>query len=677
MPVLSYIVAAAAGVGIWLESPQVLSAPHSPSGLNLAARDLSIRPGDDFFNYAVGSWYAHANMPADQSEIGLEQETSKKLQSQLRTLIEEGARNPRDRQERQIGGLYNSYMDEGRVETLDDKPLKRDLATIAAVHNRSAFDQLLGQSYAGFGNDVFTLLVQRDAHRPINVLSIGQGGLGLPDRDYYLAPDLAPQRAAYEAYISRTLRMIGQPDPQRTASLIVAFETRIAKASWTEAQRREIDKTYNASSVAELEAYAPGIDWRAYFRGAQVPRLTGIVLGEKTAVRDIARIIAETPFPTLKAWETFHTVDNASPLLSRRFLKSHFDFHHRDLLGMTAMRPRWASAISQVNSSLADEVGEQYAARYFPSAAKTRINGLVAELKRAMAARIRAAGWMSDGTRSEALNKLARMKVFVGYPDRWRDYSGLRIIPRDLYGNVRRSIAFDWSYQIATLGKPVDSNEWGPFYWGIHPQTVDAFNIASENKIIFPAALLQPPQFDPDADPAVNYGTIGGVIGHEISHGFDDQGRKIDASGALRDWWTAEEANRYRAEAEKLADQVNTYEILPGVHLNGQQTLGENIADLAGLLVTLDAYHASLGGRPAPLIEGMTGDQRLFLAWGQKWRRKNRDDALRAQTATDTHSPARFRAIGPVRNIDAWYRAFDVQPGDRFYLPPEKRVHIW
>jgi putative endopeptidase len=341
------------------------------------------------------------------------------------------------------------------------------------------------------------------------------------------------------------------------------------------------------------------------------------------------------------------------------------------------MLPRQERAIAQVNSRLADALGHDYAARYFPPRSKEQTEAMVGQIKAAMVARISAAAWMSKSTRAEALNKLERMQVFVGYPARWRDYSGLTLSPTDLYGNIRRSIAFDWTYQTAKLGKPVAPDEWGPLYWGIHPQTVDAFNIASENKIIFPAALLQPPEFEPTADPAVNYGGIGAVIGHEISHGFDDQGRKIDASGRLRDWWTAKDAMRYRAEADKLALQVDAYEILPGVRLDGRQTLGENIADLAGLLLALDAYHESLGGKPAPVIDGLTGDQRFFIAWGQKWRRKNRDDALRAQAATDTHSPAPFRAIGAVRNIDAWYRAFSVQPSDHFYLRPEQRVHIW
>lgn len=650
---------------------------HNSSGLDLSAINRSVKPGDDFFDFAVGSWYAHNEIPPDQSEIGLEVDTSEKVQEQVRSLIAESTRSPRSADEVRIAALYRSYMDEKRLEAVDDHPLQADLARIGAINDRSAFALLLGGTHSDFGADAFSLRVQPDAHRPVNTLFLGQGGLGLPDRDFYFSPNLLAQRTAYIAYAARLLRMVGFANPEDSAKAAIAFETRIAEASWSQADQRDVEKTYNPMSIAELRAYAPEFDWSSYLRGVGASGLSRIVLAEKSAVRDIARIVVETPLDTLKAWETFHTVDKASPFLSRRFVEAQFAFRNHDLLGESAMVPRWKLAAAQVNFSLGDAVGRDYVARYFPHTSKVRIEDMVQQLKRAMAIRIASARWMGASTRREALEKLARMKVFVGYPNQWRDYSGLQFNPADLYGNVQRSAAFDWAYQVAMLDKPVDPNGWGPFYWGIHPQTVDAFNIASQNMIIFPAALLQPPQFDPAADPAVNYGMIGAIIGHEISHGFDDQGRKFDASGALRDWWAPKDAAHYRTEAEKLARQVDAYEILPGVHLNGHQTLGENIADVAGVVLALDAYHASLHGRAAPIIDGFTGDQRLFLAWGQKWRRKNRDDALRAKAAADQHAPARFRAIGSVRNVDAWYRAFDVEPGDRYYLPPDDRARIW
>jgi putative endopeptidase len=650
---------------------------HSRSGLDLSAIDRSVKPGDDFFNYAVGTWYAHNEIPPDRSEIGIEVDTSEKVEGQLKSLIEESARSPQNADEERIAALYRSYMDEKQLEAVDDHPLQADLARIAAINDRSAFAFFLGESHSGFGADAFSLLVQPDAHRPINTLFLGQGGLGLPDRDYYISRDLLARRTAYVAYAARLLQIVGFASPEDSAKAAIAFETRIAEASWPQADQRDVEKTYNPMSIAELQAYAPEFDWASYLKGAHTPGLPSIVLAEKSAVRKIAQIVAETPLDTLKAWEMFRTVDNASPFLSRRFVDARFAFRNHDLFGESAMLLRWKRAVGQVNNNLGDAVGREYVARYFPPTSRARIESMVQELKRAMAARIARARWMSARTRQEALDKLAHMKVFVGYPDEWRNYSGLQLSPVDLYGNVRRSAAFDWAYQIAMIGKPVKPKGWGPFNWTIHPQTVDAFNIASENKIIFPAALLQPPQFDPAADPAVNYGIIGAVIGHEISHGFDDQGRKMDASGTLRDWWTAEDAAHYRAEADKLARQVDAYEILPGVHLNGHQTLGENIADVAGITLALNAYHASLHGKPAPVIDGFTGDQRVFLAWGQKWRRKNRDDALRARAAADRHAPARFRAIGSVRNVDAWYRAFSVKPGDRYYLPPGDRARIW
>lgn len=535
----------------------------------------------------------------------------------------------------------------------------------------------MGASHSDFGADAFSLRIEPDAHRPVNALLLGQGGLGLPDRDYYLSPDLLAQRTAYLAYATRLLRMAGFADPEESAKAAAALETRIARASWSQRDQLDVEKTYNPLSVAELQAYAPNFDWGSYFRGAGAPGLSRVVLSEKSAVREIARIIADTPLDTLKAWETFRTIDNASPFLSRRFVEARFAFRNHELVGASALPSRWKLAAEQLDASLGDAVGRAYVARYFPPPAKTRVEATVRELKAAMAARIRSARWMSASTRRAALDKMARMKVFVGYPEKWRSYAGLQLSPADLYGNVRRSHAFDWAYQVAMVGQAVDARQWGPVWWGIHPQTVDAFNIASENEIIFPAALLQPPQFDPTADPAANYGMIGAIIGHEISHGFDDQGRKFDASGKLRDWWSQEDAAHYSAEAEKLARQVDGYETLPGVHLNGHQTLGENIADLAGLTLALDAYHAFLHGRPAPVIDGFTGDQRVFLAWGQKWRRKVSDDALRAKAAADLHAPARFRAIGPVRNIDAWYRAFGVKAGDRYYLPPQDLARIW
>jgi putative endopeptidase len=425
-------------------------------------------------------------------------------------------------------------------------------------------------------------------------------------------------------------------------------------------------------TVAALQAYAPAIDWRSYFDTIGAKGLQSLVVLEKTAVQRIAQLYAATPLETLKAWQTFRVVQNASPFLSKRFVDSNFEFVGKALSGTQMLRPRWKRGVSLVDGSLGEAVGREYVAKYFPPASKAKMDALVANLKVAMAARINALAWMGAATKTQALDKLAKMKVMVGYPVKWRDYSRLTIDPKDLYGNVKRAGAFEFAYQLAKYGKPVDQEE-----WGMTPQTVDAYNGGLENKIVFPAGILQPPFFDPDADPAVNYGAIGAIIGHEIIHGFDDQGRKIDAAGRLRDWWTAEDAKRFVAEADKLARQYDSYEGVPGMRLNGKLTLGENIADLGGLLVTMDAYHASLGGKPAPVIDGLSGDQRLLLAFAQAWRGKTREDALRAQIASDPHSPRQFRVIGPTRNVDVWYSAFAVKPTDKYFLPPQDRVRVW
>jgi putative endopeptidase len=400
--------------------------------------------------------------------------------------------------------------------------------------------------------------------------------------------------------------------------------------------------------------------------------LKNVVVAENTAVQKIAQVYADTPLETLKAWEAFHVVSSASPYLSKRFVDSRFEFADKALSGTPSQRPRWKRGVALVDGNLGEAVGKEYVAKYFPASSKTKMDELVANLKTAMAARIQNLGWMSPATKAQAKQKLAKMEVMVGYPVKWRDYSKLKIDPADLYGNVARSGAFEIAYQLAKVTKPVDKSE-----WGMTPQTVNAYNGGLENKIVFPAGILQAPLFNPSADAAVNYGAIGAVIGHEITHGFDDQGRKIDANGALRDWWTAEDAKRFTAEADKLTKQYDGYEPAPGTHINGKLTLGENIADLGGLLVAMDAYHASLGGKPAPVIDGLTGDQRLLLAYGQAWRGKARDDAVRTQVASDPHSPRKFRAIGATRNIDAWYDAFDVKPTEKYYLKPEDRVRVW
>jgi putative endopeptidase len=655
------------GAIAWSDTKQ----DFGPWGVDLTSRDLNVKPGDNFFNYASGSYLARTEIPADQSNTGAGRDVFNLTQEELRTLIEQSASGASDPTSAQIGGLYRSFMDEAGVEVADTKALMADLAAVQAVNSKADFTMLMAKTHLGYGKSLFGLLVDADAKSPVSALYIGQDGISLPDRDYYLTEQFKAKKDAYEAFIVRSLKLINYPNPEANAKAALDFETKIAEASWAAADRRDIDHIYNPMTVTALQSYAPQIDWRAYLDAVGAKGLQNVVLNENTAIQKIAKLYGDAPLDTLKAWEVFHIVANASPVLPKRFVDSNFQLSSA-LSGTQKLRDRWKRGVSIVESSMGEALGRVYVQHYFPPSSKAKMEALVANLKTAMAARIQNLAWMSPDTKKQALEKLAKMKVMVGYPIKWRDYSNLKIDPKDLYGNYARAGAFEFAYQLGKVGKPTDAEE-----WGMTPQTVDAYNGGLENKIVFPAGILQPPFFNPNADPAVNYGAIGAIIGHEITHGFDDQGRKIDANGRLRDWWTAEDAKRFVAEADKLAKQYDSYEGVPGMHVNGKLTLGENIADLGGLLVALDAYHASLGGKPTPVIDGLTGDQRVLLAYAQAWRGKTRPDAMRAQMASDPHSPREFRVIGPTRNVDTWYSAFDVKPGDKYFLKQEDRVHVW
>ena len=635
-------------------------------GVDLAARDTKVKPGDDFDTYASGAWRARTPIPADQPSAGVDYDVYNLTQDQLRAVV---AKAPPGSQ---IGNLYQSFMDEAKVEQVDAKPLMADLAKVDAIKSHDEMARFMGSTSGRFGVSIVGPGPYADPDTPtINTLWVGSSGLGLPDRDYYLTDSFKPQRDAYRAYIARTLGMVGVANAEAAADKIMAFETAIAKATWPVADRRDFTKINNPMTMAELNAYAPQVNWTALFEGADIPPQKRLILQENTSIRDIAKLYAATPLDTLKLWEKFHIAHDASPYLSKRFVDSRFNFI-KTLSGVTEIRPRWKRGLTLVDGSLGELVGKTYVDQYFPASSKAQMEELVANLKAAMADRIKANSWMAAPTKAAALDKLSRMEVMVGYPDKWRDYSTLTIKPDDLYGNVQRSSAFEYQYQLSDLGQTVDRKK-----WGMTPQTVNAYNGGLENKIVFPAGILQAPYFDPKADAAVNYGAIGSVIGHEITHGFDDQGRKIDATGALKDWWTAEDAKRFEAQAETFGTQYAKYEAAPGVFINPKLTMGENLADLAGLQIAYDAYHRSLGGKPAPVIDGLTGDQRFFLAFAQGWRSKEREDAIKSQVASDPHSPARFRVIGPVRNLDAWYAAFGIGPDSKFYIAPEKRVRIW
>jgi len=650
-------------------SDQIVVTGHAAIGdfgVDLSARDESTKPGDDFERYASGKWIDATTIPADRPSTGSFVNLAEDVRTQMQQLITSA---PKDSK---AGALYASFMDDKALERVGLKPLMSDIAQVRAIGDKSQMARFMGTTNGAFGSSLIASYIDVDPDNPTtNVLYLSQAGLGLPEKDYYLKPSFAPQRQAYVDYMTRTFRAIGTPDPRGAAEKVMAFETYVAELSWDAADRRDIDKTNNPYSTAALESYAPGLDWDAFFAGLGVPPQQRLIANEDTAIQRLARLYEATPLETLKLWEQFHVADQAAPYLDKAMVDSRFKYTST-LSGVSQIQPRWKRGVTLVNGSLGELVGQDYVAKHFPASSKAKMEQLVANLKLAMADRIKSNSWMSEATKQAALAKLDNTMVMVGYPDKWRDYSALTIAPGDVYGDVQRAGKFNAAYEMAKLGKPLDRK-----LWAMSPQTVNAYNGGQENKIVFPAAILQPPFFDPAADPAVNYGAIGVVIGHEISHSFDDQGRKIDASGKVRDWWTPGDAERFNAEAKKFGAQYAAFEVAPGAHINPELTMGENIADFAGLNVALDAYHRSLNGKPAPVIDGLTGDQRFFLAYAQVWRSKVREDSLRQQVTTDPHSPERYRTIVPIRDMDAWYTAFNVQPGDKLYIAPENRVHIW
>ncbi|RZJ01041.1 MAG: peptidase M13 [Brevundimonas sp.] len=657
-----------------VEIPSTDQAQIGAFGLDTGGMDTSVAPGADFNRYASGTYLRDTPIPSDKTSYGVFDMLYDHSQDNLKALIEESAANPGSSEDAgRIGAFYGSFMDEATVERLGAGPLAADLAEVRAADTHEKMAALMGKAQSGFGGTLFGLQVFEDLKTPDrNSAYIAQGGLGLPDRDYYLEDSFATQKAAYQAYVAQALTLAGWTDPTKSAADIVAFETRIAEQHWTQVQSRQLDKIYNPTTVAELTTSAPGFDWAAWARGAGVEAVPTLVSMNNTAFPGMARVYAETPIETIQAWQAFQTIDQASPYLSKAFVDARFEFRGKVLNGQPENRPRWKRGVTLVDGSLGEVLGKEYVARHFPAESKAQMETLVANLRAAMTARLEALEWMSPETKQQALYKMSRFGVKIGYPEQWRAYDGLRLVAGDLYGNVERSTAFEWAYNVGKLSRPVD-----PLEWGMTPQTVNAYYNPPRNEIVFPAAILQAPFFDPNADPAINYGAIGAVIGHEITHGFDDQGRKVDGDGVLRDWWTAEDAARFEARAKVLGDEYSALAPLEGANVNGELTMGENIADLGGLLMALDAYHMSLNGQPAPVIDGLTGDQRVFLGWAQVWRENIRDEALRQQVTVDPHSPAQYRAAVPPRNIDAWYAAFGVKPGDAEYIAPEARARIW
>ena len=641
-------------------------------GIDLTARDPAIAPGNGFFDHVNGTWYRAVQIAPDLPGAGVQIDIALRVQNQLRAIVEEAMRAPRNDNQRKIGDLFKSFMDEERIESLDAAPLQPALERIRSARTQADFAVLLGRGARGFGTSLFSMGIAPDIQGDqVYVPFIGIGGMGLPSRDYYLSDNFQAQRQAYADYAKRTFEMINWPNPEASARDVLAFETQIARATWPLEQQRETSRSYNPMTLAELQAYAPEFDWAAFFRTAGVNRTDRLIATQNTAIQQVARLLSQTSPETVKAWLALRLTADASPLLSRRFVDSQFAFA-RATVGTPQLPDRWKRALGTVDGTLGEAIGQEYVARHFPASSKLAVQEMVTNLQRAMRDRINNAAWMSPQTRAEALRKLDRQRVKIGYPDRWRDYSALQIDPQNLFANMERATEFNANFNYGRIGQPIDREE-----WVMTPQTLNAYFRPSANEVVFPAAFLQSPLFHPNADPAVNYGAIGGVIGHEISHGFDDQGRQFDADGRMRDWWTPQDAERFAAETAKLVAQYSGYEALPGVPVSGQRTLGENIGDQGGVRLALDAYHTSLGGRPAPVIDGYTGDQRLFMAWAQGWRHRLRDQMTQMLAAGDVHAPFRWRVDGTFRNFEEWHRAFNVRPGQALYLAPEQRANVW
>jgi predicted metalloendopeptidase len=643
-------------------------------GLDLSAGNPAVKPGDDFFTYASGNWFDHFQIPPDRTSFGAFVELDELSKKRVRELIEQAAASKAaaGTAAQKIGDYYTAYMDQAAIEANGLTPVQPDLKKIAAATTKADIATLFG--LPGFSS-LFDLDLPPDLKNPDRYsVVISQSGLGLPDRDYYLKddPKLAELRQKYVAYLEQMLTLDGVSAPAAQAKDIMAFETAAAKVQWPNEQRRDVDATYNPRTKKELLAYAPGFPWQAFLSASQVGNRQDLVLSELTAIRDLAELFKHTPVATLQAFLTVHYLTSHAPYLPKRFDDARFAFYGTTLRGQPQQRERWKRAVDDVDGALGELVGQLYVAKYFPPESKAKMQELVANLRASLSERIDTLPWMTPETKSRAHEKLATFTPKIGYPDEWKDYSALQIRRDDLIGNVRRAAEWHWNYQVARLDKPVDRQE-----WQMTPQTINAYYNPLNNEIVFPAAILQPPFFDPNADAAVNYGGIGAVIGHEIGHGFDDQGRKFGPDGGLKDWWTQQDADVFKTRVDRLIHQYSAFEPLPGLHVNGANTIGENIGDLGGLNMAYHAYQLSLHGRPAPVIDGLSGDQRFFLSWAQVWRAKIRDGQLREQVMSDPHSPPYYRVNGPLPNIDAWYKAFNVQPGDKLYIKPEDRVSIW
>ncbi|MBI5202790.1 MAG: M13 family metallopeptidase [Elusimicrobia bacterium] len=645
------------------------------SGLDYSSVDRSVRPQDDLFRYANGAWLNSYRMPADKSRFGSFDLLSDKSEEAVKAIVDEASRQ-QGADARKIAGLYRSFMDEERIEAQGLKPLERRLRAIEALKSKAQLPRFFGAGMAEGGASPVAFGVGQDAKDPDrNLGGLGQSGLGLPEREYYFkeGEDYDHIRTKYVEYLAKLFTLAGDADGAAKARRVYALEKKLAEHHWTLEQNRDVEKTYNKIAIDGLAALAPGFDWKRFLLAAGLAKTeTHVDVGQPSYLTGFAEVLGRTSLEDWKLYLRVHEIAGSAPYLPKAFVDARFDFLGRTLSGQPEPRPRWKRGVTFVDGAMGEAVGKLYVERHFPPEAAARARKLVDNVVAAYRARIEEVDWMDPATKAKALEKLDRLTVKIGYPEKTRDYSKLEVRADDLLGNIRRSNRLDWRRMLAKQGKPVDRSE-----WGMTPHTVNAYYMPVWNEIVFPAAILQAPFFNPEADDAVNYASIGAIIGHEISHGFDDAGSKFDASGKLHDWWTPRDREQWEAKGRRLIDQANAYEVLPGKFINGINTLGENIADLGGLTIAYDAYRLSLGGKEAPVIDGLTGDQRFFLGWAQGWKTAIRDEAMAMQLATDEHPPESFRVNVVASNLEAFHRAFGLKPGDKLYRAPADRAKIW
>jgi len=658
--------------------PAAAKPQYGSFGFDTAGMDRSVAPGNDWGRYANGAYLKALVIPADKSSYGMFNKLTDLSQERTRTIVEAAANTPNNApgsEAQKVGDYYASFVDEAAIEAKGLAPLAPTLDKIAAISDRAQLAAAFGEASRSGVDVPIGVGPGQDLKNPdIYTVYAGQGGLGMPDRDYYLDiknPKFAEVRSKYQQYIVDLLTAAKVPDAAAKAKAIYDLEYKIAASHWTRVEQRQVEKLYNPIAIPAVGATYAGVEWQPLLAAAGVADQPQLIVTNPSAIIGAAKLVHDEPLAVWKDYLTFHTLDRWAPDLPKAFVDLHFGFHGTALSGTPENQPRWKRGVDATSEALGEAAGKLYVARYFPPEAKAKADELVRNIIAAMDERLSKLTWMDPKTKAEARAKLAVFTPKIGYPSKWRDYSKFEVMRGDALGNAMRQAQFEYTRELDKIGKPIDRTE-----WGMTPMTVNAYANPTWNEIVFPAAILQPPFFDPAADPAVNYGGIGAVIGHEISHHFDDQGRKFDKHGALADWWTAEDIARFKVLTDKVVAQYAQYEPLPGLHINGELTLGENMADLAGVNVAYDAYHKSLSGKPAPVIGGYTGDQRFFLGFAQVWRSKYRDANILQRVTTDPHT-AGFLRPNVVRNLDTWYAAFPSKPGETLYLAPEQRVKVW